>query len=98
MGICFKIFGKTIIDGNITDCTGSAFFVAEHYLLTSKHVVNALSPGVRLDFKFGDIMSPATLAQSSQTRVDVRYPSIKDPTVVSRKQSKYVWNSEQSPC
>jgi len=35
-----------------------------------------------------------TGSQSSQTGVDVRCPSIKDPTVVSRKQSEYVWNSE----
>lgn len=53
MGICFKLFGKAFREQEIIDCTGSAFFVAEHYLLTCKHLVSALSPGDELIFCYG---------------------------------------------
>ena len=50
MVMCFKLFGKSIKDKNVNEGTGSAFFVAEHYLLTCKHNVSALSPGDKLKF------------------------------------------------
>ena len=54
MGKCFKLLGKAKKEQKVVDCTGSAFFVAEHYLLTCKHNVSALSPGNELSFCFGD--------------------------------------------
>ena len=46
MGACFKL---TIIDKEGEVRTGSAFFVAEHYLLTCGHTIHALSPGDKAD-------------------------------------------------
>lgn len=54
MGKCFKLFGKTIKNQNIHDCTGSAFFVSEHYMLTCKHTVLAISLNDKLTFQYGD--------------------------------------------
>ena len=66
MGRCFKLFGKAKTEQNVVDCTGSTFFVAEHYLLTCKHNVSALSPGDELSFCFGDKKYSAELVEVAE--------------------------------
>lgn len=43
---------QSIKDGKTIDSSGSAFYVAEHYLLTCKHLVSALKPGDQLSFSY----------------------------------------------
>ena len=66
MGVCFKLFGQSIEDEKITKSTGSAFYVAEHYLLTCNHLVNALKPGDQLNFCYGSSYYSAVLLEIAE--------------------------------
>lgn len=66
MGKCFKLFGKSIKNQKPVDSKGSAFFVSEHYLLTCKHLVSALSKGDNLNFSLGDNIYSAELVEVAE--------------------------------
>ena len=66
MGRCFKLLGKAKKEQKAVDCTGSAFFVAEHYLLTCKHNVSALSLGDELSVCYGKNKYSAELMDTAE--------------------------------
>ena len=66
MGRCFKLLGKAKKEQKAVDCTGSAFFVAEHYLLTCKHNVSALFPGDKLSVCYGNNKYSAELMDTAE--------------------------------
>ena len=66
MGRCFKLLGKAKKEQKAVDCTGSAFFVAEHYLLTCKHNVSALFPGDELSVCYGNNKYSAELMDTAE--------------------------------